>query len=186
MSDDMEAMPLWNNPVVIRRPVVYVHETARIHQSASVWHGARILADVVIGHNVSIGGGTEIGRGSTIGNYTRIGANCFLPPNSKVGHNVFIGPSVSCADDRHPFVRVKGDDPPYNAEPPVIDDGASIGLGAVLLPGVHIGTSAIVGAGAVVTKDVPAGCVVYGEPARMKALSPVATQGFRRHLAEFA
>ena len=170
-------MPLWNHPIVVTRPIVLIDPTAKVHQTSAVWHGARILGGVVIGHNCSIGGGTEIGRGSRIGNYSRIGANCFLPPNSVVGNEVFIGPSVSMADDRHPRIHVAGD-APYTPEPPVIEDGAIIGLGAVLLPGVHIGARAVVGAGAIVCRDVPPGGHVRSEPARTKSLSHASSQAF--------
>ena len=172
-------MPLWNNPEVVRRPIVYIHPSASVHQTTSVWHGARILADVAIGHNCSIGGGTEIGRGSKVGNYTRIGANCFFPPNSVIGNSVFIGPGVNCADDRHPYVRMQGDDPPYTPEPPVIEDGAVIGLGAVLLPGVRIGKNAFVAAGSVVTRDVPDNVTVKGPAAKPYVLSEIAAQALR-------
>lgn len=67
-----------------------------------------------------------------------------------------------CCDDKFPRVNNAA----YHAQPPVIEDDASIGAGAVLLPGVRIGRGALVGAGAVVTHDVPAGAVVYGCPAR--------------------
>lgn len=163
-------MPLWNNPEIIERPVVFIDPSAVVHQSVAPWHGVRILAEAVIGHNVSIGGGTEIGRGCKIGNYTRIGANCFFPPNTVIGNKVFIGPGVNCADDRYPYIH-SGEDEPYTPEPSVIEDGAVIGLGVTLLPGVRIGAGAFVAAGAVVTHDVPAGMAVVGVPARAMVLS---------------
>lgn len=167
-----------------RGVIAMIDPSARIHDTSTVWHFATILQDVVIGHNCSIGAHSEIGRGTHIGNYTRIGAQCFLPPDSRIGNMVFIGPGVRCADDRHPYVRMKGDDPPYTAEPPVIEDGASVGLGAVLLPGVRIGKNAIVAAGAIVTRDVPDGACVMGRPARLHALSPSSIEGYTRGVVE--
>ena len=146
----------------------FIDPTAKLHPTVRVWHYARVLQDVELGEAVQVGGGTEIGRGTKVGKGTRIGANCFFPPHSVIGEDCFIGPSVSCSDDRFPFIH-KDFDAPYTAEPPVIEDGANIGLGAVLLPGVRIGRGAMVGAGAVVTKDVPAGCLIRGEPGRIKA-----------------
>lgn len=142
-----------------------IDPTATIGEGSIVWWYARVLAGCRIGKHVSIGGGTEIGRGSVIGDRSRIGANCFLPPNTIVGEGVFIGPNVSCADDRYPRVPMPGD-PPYHAEPPVIEDRAVIGIGCVLLPGVRIGRCAVVAAGSVVVDDVPAGAMVMGLPAR--------------------
>jgi len=150
----------------------FVDPTAKVHPTAKVWHYAVILADVEIGADVSIGSHAEIGRGSTIGARTRIGSGVFLPPNSIVGEDVFIGPHVACSDDRFPFVRKAGD-PPYTAKPPVIGNGVIIGLGAVLLPNVRIGNRAVVAAGAVVTRDVPPGQMVRGEPARIRLPSEI-------------
>lgn len=150
-----------------RRVHHFIDPTATLHPSVKVWHYATVLQDVTLGEGVQVGSHAEIGRGTTVGKHTRIGAHVFLPPNSVVGEDVFIGPSVSCADDRFPYVH-KDFDQPYVPHPPVIEDGATIGLGAVILPGVRIGRGAVVGAGTVVTRDVPAGCMVRGEPGRIR------------------
>ncbi len=145
----------------------FVDPTVNIGRGVSIWHFARVMQDVVLGEGVSIGGGAEIGRGSTIGARSRISANVFLPPNATVGCDVFLGPGVVCTDDRHPRVPQPGD-PPYDAKPPVIEDNASVGAGAILLPGVRIGAGARVAAGAIVTKDVPPGYMIRGEPGRLR------------------
>lgn len=147
----------------------FIDPSATYEKGTMIWHYARVLAKCRIGHDVSIGGGSEIGRGTVIGDRTRIGANVFLPPNSVVGSEVFIGPNVTCTDDRHPIAG----NSEYTAEPPTIGDGASIGAGAILLPGVRIGAHARVAAGAIVTTDVPAGMMVVGTPARERTM-PVA------------
>lgn len=146
-------------------PKADVDPTATIGAGSVVWANAGILAAVVIGTDVSIGRGAEIGRGTTIGDGSRIGWNCFLPPNSKVGKHVFMGPGVICTDDRHPKVN-RVWDAPYEALPPTIGDDAAIGAGVVLLPGVKIGVGARVAAASIVTKDVPNYCAVRGSPAR--------------------
>lgn len=140
----------------------FIDPSAILGADTVAWHYSVILAKCVIGEQVSIGSGCEIGRGSIIGDRSRIGAHVFLPPNSTVGADVFIGPNVTCTDDKHP--RAGNSD--YVAEPPVIGNGASIGAGAVLLPGVRIGANARVAAGAIVTRDVPDGRHVLGFPAR--------------------
>lgn len=130
-----------------------------------VWHFAVILPRAVIGRSCSIGSRAEVGRGSIIGDRTRISAGVFLPAHSVVGQGVFIGPNATFTDDLYPVVP-KPDDPPYVALPPFIGDGASIGAGAIILPGVTIGRKARIAAGAVVTRDVAAEETVKGMPAR--------------------
>lgn len=142
-------------------PNAFIDPTAILGENVKVWHFSVILAGVAIGHDVSIGSGCEIGRGSIIGKGTRIGHGVFLPPNSIIGENVFIGPSTTFTDDKHPVVN----NPDYEAQPPHVYDHVSIGAGCVILPGVKIYSGAMIGAGSVVTKDVPSNSLVYGERA---------------------
>ncbi|MCK4347314.1 MAG: N-acetyltransferase, partial [Thermoplasmatales archaeon] len=96
------------------------------------------------------------------------GKNCkirpfvFIPSDVKIGNEVFISPGVIFTNDKYP--KVKGEWKQLNT---IVEDEVSIGAGAVVLPGVRIGRGAMVGAGAVVTKDVPSNAVVVGNPARV-------------------
>lgn len=165
--DRLDAQVPWMNHKTTHKHIEsYIDRSAIVGERTIAWHYSRILAKVVIGEDCSIGGGTEIGRGSRIGNRSRIGANVFLPPNSVIGEDVFVGPGVVCTDDKHP--RCGNSD--YTAEPPTIHDGAAIGAGAILLPGVTIGRNARIAAGAIVTKDVADGECVLGTPARPYAM----------------
>ena len=152
--------------VIIHQPS-YVDPTAFIGARSTVWwyaqvgYGCRIAEEVVIGSNC------YIGRESTIGARTRIQHGCFLPNRTEIGARVFIGPNVTMTDDKLPRVGNKD----YKAQPPIIEDDASIGAGAVILPGVRIGAGAMVGAGAVVTRDVPPGVTYVGMPAREHELT---------------
>lgn len=143
-------------------PQNFIDPTAKLGNGSKVWHWSVILQDVVIGENVSIGSCCEIGRGSSIGDGSRIGFGSFFPPHSSIGRFVFIGPQVTCTDDRYPRVN----NAEYEAQPPIIEDFASIGAGVVILPGVRIGAGAMIGAGSVVTKDVPPGATLRGDPSR--------------------
>jgi UDP-2-acetamido-3-amino-2,3-dideoxy-glucuronate N-acetyltransferase len=156
----------------------FIDETVKLGENTIVWWYSRVFGWAVLGDNVSIGAGTEIGRGAIIGNGTRIGANCFVPNKAVIGERVFIGPLVVMCDDRHPRILAEND-PPYEAQPPVIEDDVSIGAGAVILPGVRIGQGARIGAGAVVTKDVLAFEHVRGEPARVHALTGESKERWR-------
>lgn len=114
----------------------------------------------------TIGVGTRVGAFAEIGDQVRIGRDCtisayvFLCPGVIIGDRVFLGPRVTMTNDKYPPA------PRGDWRHTIIEDGASIGAGAVILPGVRIGANALVGAGAVVTKDVPPGIVVVGNPAR--------------------
>jgi len=145
----------------------FVDQSAMIGEGTEIWHYAVVLADVVIGTNCSIGSHAEIGRGTHVGNNTRVGKGVFLPPDSIVGDNVFISPGVFCADDKRPRCGNMN----YDARPPIIGNFAVIGMCSVLLPGVRIGTNAFIGAGSIVTKNVPDGGVVYGDAARLREMS---------------
>lgn len=153
------------------RPTVFIHPSADIDPTVCIGDGSKIWActgilhDAVLGRNVSIGRCSEVGHHTTIGDGTRIGYNVFLPNNSTVGKDVFIGPNVTFCDDKYPKIP-RAWDKPYHAEPPTIGDGASIGAGVVVLPGITIGTGARIAAGSTVTKDVAPFTAVRGGPAR--------------------
>lgn len=113
-----------------------------------------------LGDDVHIHAFTHIfaGGGVTIGNGTMISAGCLI---SSVTH-----PKKSTERHRHDLVYADADDPPL-CQPVVLGRNVWLGMGAIILPGVTIGDHAIVGAGAVVTKDVPEKTVVVGNPARV-------------------
>jgi len=160
------------NPSSKIHPLAFVDPSAKIGEGVVIWQFASVLQGVKIGDNVSIGAGTEIGQGTVIGKDSRISAQVFLPSNSHIGERVFIGPRCVFTDDKMPRAGTIN----YKAQPPILDDGCSVGAGSVILPGIKIGVGALVGAGSIVTRDVSAGSHVRGEPARTKALSTVTEQ----------
>ncbi len=111
-----------------------------------------------------IGTNSVIDGGTTIGDHVSIQSNVYIPTNTIIEDNVFLGPCASLANDKYP-IRVK-----YDLKGPVLRKGASVGANATLLPGIEIGEGAMVAAGAVVTKDVPAWKLAIGSPARIKEL----------------
>lgn len=156
-----------NSIVKNRRTTIYIERTAHVNPEADfgegthIWNNANI-GKITTGPNCVIGSCVYIGKGSVLGKNVHIQHGAFIPNNTEVGDDVFIGPNVTMTDDRYPVVN----NPDYKAEPPVLRDNCSIGAGAVLLPGVLIGRNSIVGAGAVVTKDVLPYTIVKGNPAR--------------------
>ncbi len=124
-----------------------------------------------IGDNSRIGTFVEIQKGASIGRNCKIQSHTFICEGVTIGDGVFIGHNVTFINDRFPSaVRKDGGlqtDEDWVCIPTFIKSGASIGSSATILCGITIGENALVGAGSVVTKDVPAGAVVAGNPARV-------------------
>lgn len=124
-----------------------------------------------IGSNSKIGPFVEIQRNASVGNKCKVSSHTFICEGVTIENEVFIGHGVMFTNDRHPRAAnadgelQTGDD--WKVVPTLVERGASIGSGAVILCGITIGARALVGAGAVVTKDVPPGAVVVGNPARI-------------------
>jgi UDP-2-acetamido-3-amino-2,3-dideoxy-glucuronate N-acetyltransferase len=122
-----------------------------------------------IGDGTRIGTFVEIQRGATVGARCKIQSHTFICDGVTIGDAVFIGHGVIFANDKRPRATADGGRFPGEQDwtllRTVVEDGASLGSGAVILGGVRIGAGALVGAGAVVTQDVPAGATVAGVPA---------------------
>jgi acetyltransferase-like isoleucine patch superfamily enzyme len=136
-----------------------------IHKDTIImWPPVDIHPSAKIGSHVMIGRFTNICGDIEIGDYTRIQGFCFIPDSVKIGKYVFIGPNVTFTNVKRPRVRdyaLKERDGVT-----IVEDEARIGAGAVILPGIRIGSGALVGAGAVVTKDVKPNTTVVGNPAK--------------------
>jgi acetyltransferase-like isoleucine patch superfamily enzyme len=124
-----------------------------------------------IGDNTQIGTFVEIQKGSRIGNNCKIQSHTFICEGVTIEDNVFIGHNVTFINDKFPCATIADGRLPREAdwiyELTLVKRGASIGSSVTLLGGLTIGENAIVGAGSVVTKDVPANTIVAGNPARI-------------------
>lgn len=140
--------------------VIYAGTT--IGNEFSAGHGAMIREGNIIGDRCSVGTNAVLEPGNTVGNGTRIHSQCFLE-HVKLGERVFLGPGVVFTDDPHP-VCPRYLDCVLGA---TVEDDVSIGGNATILPGVNIGAGSLIGAGAVVTRDVESGVVVGGNPAHV-------------------
>ncbi len=153
-----------------------VHPTAEVSPGAEIGEGASIWHQAQVRERARIGPGCVIGKGVYVDFDVHIGANCKVQNYSCVYHGttledgVFVGPEVVFTNDRYPRAinpdgAIKGADD-WEVGPTLVKYGAAIGSRSVVLPGVTIGRWALVGAGAVVTRDVPDHALVAGNPAR--------------------
>ncbi len=124
-----------------------------------------------IGDETRVGPFVEIQKGATIGRRCKIQSHTFICEGVEIEDEVFVGHNVVFINDKRP--RATASDGRLQADEDwavlecVVERGASLGSGAIILGGVRIGADAVVGAGAVVTRDVPAGATVAGVPARV-------------------
>jgi UDP-2-acetamido-3-amino-2,3-dideoxy-glucuronate N-acetyltransferase len=153
-----------------------IHETASVEEGAivgagsSVWHHAQVRGGAEVGTECVIGKGVYIGAGVHVGDRCKIQNNALVYEGATVHDGVFIGPGVIIANDRFPR-SVTADGSLKSADDwvlgeVVIESGASIGAGAIIVPDARIGRWALIGSGAVVTADVGAHQLVVGSPAR--------------------
>ncbi|WP_424359175.1 DapH/DapD/GlmU-related protein [Methanocella sp. MCL-LM] len=173
------------------KPETYSYVGTRIGDDAVIRPGSTLYCDVVIGnalrtgHNALIRENTLIGDkvlvgtnvvidgNCRIGNRVSIQSNVYIPTNTTIEDSVFLGPCSVLTNDKYP-IRV-----PYDLKGPVLRKGASVGANATILPGVEIGEGAMVAAGALVTKDVPAWKLAIGAPAKIVEL-PEALRSLNR------
>ena len=124
-----------------------------------------------IGDETKIGAFVEIQKNARVGRRCKISSHTFICEGVAIEDNVFIGHGVTFTNDSYPRATTAAGDlqteADWKVEPTVVRKGASIGSGATILPNLEIGKNAIVGAGAVVTKSVPANAVVAGNPAKV-------------------
>ena len=115
-----------------------------------------------IGKKCKIESFVYIEEGVRIGDYCKVKAHTFIPTGVTIGNQVFIGPGVIFTNDMYP--TVKDDFKLFKTE---IENNVSIGGGVVIVPGIKIGKGAMIGAGSVVTKNIPSNVLAYGNPARV-------------------
>jgi acetyltransferase-like isoleucine patch superfamily enzyme len=158
--------------VAQRRQRYSIVKDAVIGKGTKIWDHVN-LYKCSIGKDCKIESFVYIEEGVMIGNNVKIKPHCFIPTGVVIQDDVFIGPGVIFTNDKFP--KSKG---LWTLRRAIVERGSSIGAGAIILPGVTIGKNAMVGAGTVVTEDVPDNAVVAGNPAR--ALPP-ANRSTDRH-----
>ena len=156
----------------------YIHPSADVSPQAilgpgtRVWHQAQIRERASLGANCIVGKGAYIDFDVPIGDNVKIQNGVYVYHGASVQDGVFLGPGVILTNDKLPrAINPDGSlksDADWQVSPTLIQRGAAIGAGSIILPGVTVGEFALVGAGSVVTRDVPAHGLVYGNPARLR------------------
>ena len=152
-------------------PSADVSPNAQIGAGTRIWNEAQVREGAHLGSDCNIGKGVYIDRDVVIGDRVKIQNRASIYRGVTIEGGVFIGPHVCFTNDLYPRAvhadgNVRGDDD-WQPVPTLVREGASIGAGAVIICGVSIGRWAMVGAGAVVTRDVPDQGLVFGNPASL-------------------
>jgi acetyltransferase-like isoleucine patch superfamily enzyme len=135
---------------------------SRIGAGFQTGHNVVVREEVVIGDDVSLWSGTVVDYGTTIGDRVKVHTSCYVAQYSELADDVFLAPGVIFANDLYPGSDLSA----QRMLGPVLEAGVQIGCNCTVLPFVRIGAGTVVGAGSVVTRDLPAGVVAYGNPAR--------------------
>lgn len=151
-------------------PTADVDERALVAESARVWHLAQIREHAHVGENCVIGRGAYIDTGVRVGDNCKIQNNALVYAPAVLEDGVFVGPAVVFTNDRFPravnpdgSLKAASD---WDAAGVTVRRGAAIGARSVVLGGIEVGEWALIAAGSVVTKDVPAFALMVGSPAR--------------------
>ncbi|MEK3675537.1 acyltransferase [Paenibacillus sp. FSL R10-2771] len=139
-------------------------ESKKIGADTRIWAFAHILPDVEIGRNCNINDHTFIENDVTIGDNVTIKSGVYIWDGARIGNNVFIGPNVTFTND----IRPRSKQYPSEFLKTLLDDYCSIGANSTIIAGNTIGKYAMIGAGSVVTTDIPNNTLWYGNPAKFK------------------
>lgn len=143
-------------------------QTESIGKGTVVWQYSIVLKGAKIGNKCNINAHVFIENDVTVGNNVTVKCGVQLWDGVTIEDNVFIGPNVTFTNDKYPKSKVY----PHEFLNTILKKGASIGANSTLLGGITIGENAMIGAGSVVTKDIPAGELWFGNPARKRGVVP--------------
>ena len=164
------AKPLF--PVSVQVHPQAICESVDVGAGTRIWAFAQVMAGAVLGRDCNVGGQTFIERGARIGDRVTIKNGVMIWDGVTIADDAFIGPGVIFTNDQHPrSPRMEEIGPRYRhpenwQSPTVVERGASLGAGAIIVCGITIGEFAMIGAGGVVTENVQPYQIVAGNPAR--------------------
>lgn len=152
---------------------MFIHKTAEVHsknigKDSKIWQYVIILEGAQIGENCNISAHSFIENDVLIGSNVTVKCGVYIWDGITIEDDVFIGPNVTFTNDKYPRSKVY----PDQFTKTIVKKGASIGANATVLCGITIGENSIIGAGSVITKDVPPNTVWYGNPAEQHGFAP--------------
>lgn len=161
-----------NDTLPLIHPTADVSPQASIGPGVKIWHQAQVREGARIGANCIVSKGVYIDFDVSIGANSKLQNGVCVYHGATLEDGVFLGPGVILTNDHLPrainpdgSLKTAAD---WHVDPILVKRGASLGAGAVVLPGITIGEFAMIGAGAVVTHDIPAHALAYGNPARVR------------------
>jgi acetyltransferase-like isoleucine patch superfamily enzyme len=164
-AGDGTAPPHVGRDATIRSGTI-IYDDVVVGDRFTTGHNVLVREETTIGDDVLVGTNTVIDGRTTVGSRVSLQTRVYVPSETTVGDDVFVGPGAVLTNDPYPVrteVELRG---------PTIENHASIGANATLLPGVTVGEGAFVAAGAVVTRDVPPATLAVGSPAVHRELPP--------------
>lgn len=168
------ALRLGRDAVLRSGSVVYLG--SRIGDRFETGHHVVVREECAVGDDVSVWSNTVVDYRCRIGDRVKIHANCYIAQYTDICDDAFLAPGVTIANDLYPGQRASAE----VMSGPTIREGAQLGVNVTVLPYVVIGEGCLVGAGSVVTRDLPAGSVAYGNPAtvrgRVEDLADISTR----------
>ena len=145
-------------------PTAIVEKTAKIGEGTKIWHFAHVREDTEIGKECVLGYSVYVGKEVKIGNRVKLENRATIYQGVKIEDDVFVGPHVTFTNDLYP----RSFNTDWKIVPTLVKKGASIGASTVVICGLTIGEYAMIGAGSVVTKDIPPHALTYGNPAKIR------------------
>ena len=156
-------------------PTADVSDQAEIGPGTRIWHQVQVREGAIIGNECILGKGAYVDLNVRIGDRCKLQNGVFVFHGFNLEDGVFLGPGVMLLNDKNPrAINPDGSpksDNDWTVSEAVVRRGAAVGGGVVVLPGASIGRFAMVGAGAVVTREVPDHAIVFGNPARLKGFA---------------
>lgn len=159
-----DVAPLVIGPGARLRSGTVLYDGTTIGRCLQTGHGVVVREGCEIGDDVSIWSNSVVDYGCHLGDRVKIHCNCYVAQFTELGNDVFLAPGVTIANDLYPGDRRSAE----LMAGPRIGPGAQIGVNVTILPFVRIGAGALIGAGSVVTRDIPGAVVAFGNPAMVR------------------